>query len=323
MMKKLFLILFIFFVYSLVCFAEENSFMINSSINNPVSGKSPQKAKTLAQSKAREGRGNWDENNQLTYYTVESNGNKVFCIKSVICGINCDEYGNNCEKGICNVQNCNAQKGYTEFEVVKGRKDEVLCHNPTTHLSYSSYKENNYGYTEFYKDGIHCGEDCDIDGSNCNWGMCSVEDCHKKHGFTEFNRLYDFYVCTNPELKLSYRRTRGIQRRFFYNGVYCGKNCGPRGKKCALVEGDMGKKHIGICNIEDCPAGYKQIVTGGMCQKENGTQIKYLDENGKFQDYKSAKMLHDTKSAIYYHTVAPAALGVRFIHYFITGHDWE
>ena len=222
---------------------------------------------------------------------------KRFYIYGLMCGIGCDNYGRNCQKGICNVKDCDIKNGYTQLKVTGKHMsaDDAICYNPKTDLAYSVYSE--YNYVEFYKNNIHCGENCDIDGKNCIWGICNVENCDIENGFTELNKekelgffgpVKEHWVCNKPSLNLSYFPTsKGTYKTFYYKEYFCGRNCDTEGKNCEYEEGS--RPGIGICNPEDCPKGYEPSI--GLCKKINGKKLLYKDKDGKFknEDIRGAK----------------------------------
>ena len=122
------------------------------------------------------------------------------------------------------------------------------CYIPKTNLSYDKY---NSFFSEYY----YCGFDCDYDGRNCKGGVCNIADCAK--GYTEIKKG----KCYNPELLIYYEPINHNNTYFYYgdNADYCGFNCTFDGRNCRK----------GICNIEDCPDGYKYI-RGGSCYDRFG-----------------------------------------------------
>lgn len=102
---------------------------------------------------------------------------RTFYLNGLFCGYACNLDGKNCETGFCNVEECS--KG---FEIKDGK-----CYNSQTHLAYD--KNGNFfrRYKTRYKWGEFalCGNGCDLDGKNCNKGVCHVDDC--KEGYKNLN----------------------------------------------------------------------------------------------------------------------------------------
>ena len=212
--------------------------------------------------------GCYNPKTHLSYTFGKHSAKKDFYIDDEYCGGDCDLDGKNCSyNNACSVSECAENNGYTEIIDSK-------CYNPTTHISYSGNK--------FYLNNVLCGYNCDINGKNCKTGACYADECNRKYGYPEIknNRCY------NPKTFLSLDHYLG--KRFYYKSVVCGRNCDLDGKNCEAINGIKG-----ICNIDDCPKGYKQIANGdtfevrgvGMCKKENSDKLLLLDKNNKFQDY--------------------------------------
>ncbi len=223
---------------------------------------------------ATEGRTNYTSDNHLTY------SGSYFYYDGIICGENCDIYGRNCKKGICDVSGCSIANGYSVFMIKKiNNSSHLVCYNPNTEMAYSAY--SNYNIVSFYLDSVVCGQDCDYDGTNCrSGGLCSFATCNQNEGFTEFIRQDKTYLCYNPSKKLGYWITyfKG-RKQFFYDGKRCGLNCDYNGKNCEYESGSSPM--VGICNPEDCPQGY--YVQQGYCRKQGSDKLLYKDKDGKFK----------------------------------------
>ena len=153
---------------------------------------------------------------------------KAICNNGKICGYGCDNNGKNCKYGYCNVSDCNNAKGYVELI---GKKDEMLCHNPNTKLSYESEKS---GKVYFYKDGHWCGENCDFDGGNCKRGFCNTAHCDKEYGYTDLKYTDNTFRCYNPTTQIAYGTVNGKDMYFYKNGSVCGIKCDMNGKNCEV-----------------------------------------------------------------------------------------
>ena len=103
------------------------------------------------------------------------------------CGKNCDIYGRNCKEGGCHPLRCS--KGFQSTTNTWGK---YICYNPKTLLAY----DKNLLFTH---DEFVCGEKCDVNGRNCQKGVCNVKDCLP--GYTKFNKSY----CVNPSTGFVYR----------------------------------------------------------------------------------------------------------------------
>ncbi|MBQ7449868.1 hypothetical protein IJS77_00495 [bacterium] len=203
---------------------------------------------------------------------------KDFYINDKFCGSDCDSDGKNCSYGnTCSAAACETENGYTEIK-------DSACYNPSTHISYSG--------NEFYLNGKLCGYDCDINGRNCKTGACYADECNRKYGYPEIKDD----KCYNPKTFLSFDHYLG--KRFYYKSKVCGRNCDMDGRNCKPYGGKRG-----VCNVDDCPNGYKQIVDvleydayeTGLCKQENGNKLLLLRENNKFQDYNLYKIKEKTK----------------------------
>ena len=206
---------------------------------------------------------------------ISYNSGKTFYIDDLKCGESCDFDGKNCKYGK-SCYDCDRDKGYTQLK--SGR-----CYNPKTQISYEDKK--------FYVNNYICGYNCDINGKNCNLGACFADECMRKYGYPEIK----YGKCYNPKTFLT-REVNIIgdqNNTFYYKSAECGKTCDNDGRNCKYKnDKDKIGGHIvkGICNIEDCPKGYKQIYTNGgygMCKSEIGNIIVFSDENGKFHNFQA------------------------------------
>lgn len=151
--------------------------------------------------------------NPQTEIQYEKHENKVtFWLKGDICGEDCDLDGKNCKEGICNVNNCPIEKGFTEIR--QGR-----CYNPKNELSYD--------FEKFYLHSTPCGKNCDWDGKNCKEGICNIENCPKGNGYTIFHT--DGNGCYNPNTRVFL----SWQHDDVYNLNYLG-DIGVLAKNCKL-----------------------------------------------------------------------------------------
>lgn len=118
--------------------------------------------------------------NPQTEIQYKKHENEVtFWLKGDICGKDCDLDGKNCIEGICNVNNCPIDKGFTEIR--RGR-----CYNPKNELSYD--------FEKFYLYNTPCGKDCDWDGKNCKEGICNIENCKLDSSFFEVKATIKIFL---------------------------------------------------------------------------------------------------------------------------------
>lgn len=212
----------------------------------------------------------YNPNTHISYNWLET-----FYIDNMECGKNCDLDGKNC-KYEKSCYDCDREKGYTINK--SGR-----CYNPQTGISYEG--------KNFYVNDYLCGYNCNINGKNCDLGACFADECMRKYGYPEIK----YGMCHNPKTFLSRAvNTLGNQNNtFYYKSEECGKTCDNDGKNCKFTnsKNTIGGHIIkGICNIEDCPKGYKQIYTNGgygMCKSEIGNIIVFSDEKGKFHNFQA------------------------------------
>ena len=211
---------------------------------------------------------------------ISYDADKIFYLDSEKCGVGCDFDGKNCNNGeSCVITDiCNAAKGYTQIK--SGR-----CYNPQTQISYEDKR--------FYVNDFICGYNCDVNGKNCKLGACFADECMRKYGYPEIK----YGKCYNPKTFL----TREINiigdqnNTFYYKSKKCGIKCDDDGRNCKFISSaNTIGGHIvkGICNAEDCPKGYKQLVVPegtdyGMCKKENGGAIVFSDENNNFHNFRA------------------------------------
>ena len=167
---------------------------------------------------------------RLSYFVANELGERFFSKNNVQCGVNCDYDGRNCSRGICSLEDCAKDKGYTEL-ILEEKNQRGFCYAPKIGLSYTIYDKIKY----YDRNGVSCGKNCDYDGRNCSEGNCYIDDCARDKGYTELKDTF----CYNPTTGLSY----DLQNGYYYkNGHMCGTNCDYDGRNC----------NKGICNIEDC-----------------------------------------------------------------------
>ena len=110
------------------------------------------------------------------------------------CGHHCDLDGRNCKVGVCNVEDCPKDKGYTKLQQGDGYIWSYFrCYNPKTKIS---YEESDSGVTSFYLNGKECGRGCDYEGKNCKSGVCNIKDCPIDKGYTQIKDR----ECYNPNI---------------------------------------------------------------------------------------------------------------------------
>ncbi len=154
------------------------------------------------------------------------------------------------------------------------------CYNPKTKLSYDSIGN-------FYLGAFQCGYKCNDNGRNCEEGICNVLDC--ADGYTEMKKG----KCYNPKKLLSYeydKKTGYLNHNitFYYEDFRCGFDCNFNGRRCQR----------GICNIEDCPKGYKKIIYDFSPYWSNfGTCVNEKDGTMTFK-YKLAYKINSSLSGL-------------------------
>jgi len=122
-------------------------------------------------------------------YSVYSDYNITsFFINNIYCGENCNINGQNCKRGLCNVNDCDIEHGFISLNLEYKRgyygttNRHWVCHNPNRNLSYFKNGQNK----TFYYNQYVCGYNCDYQGKNCAYeenddriGICNPEDCPK------------------------------------------------------------------------------------------------------------------------------------------------
>ena len=159
------------------------------------------------------------------------------------CGMKCNIYGKKCKQGACYTQDC--AKGYQ----LKGDSYRFVCQNPKTSLSYD--KDGN-----FYHDLFKCGKNCDINGRNCEVGICNKKDCLA--GYTKFEKSF----CINPKTGFVYEYDEDIYRR--------------TGKEFSFYSSDDGKNAKGEYVFIPCGTPINKHHPA-KCDK-NGANCKRLKQ---------------------------------------------
>jgi hypothetical protein len=102
--------------------------------------------------------------------------------------------------------------------------------------------------------------------------------------FSENQKLIS---CYSPKYNLAYGYYSKSHISFSYNKETCGTNCEFNGKNC----------EEGICNIDECPVGYKHLYYG-MCKNDRGDKLLVYDrKNNKFHNKKTLEMKNNIKEA--------------------------
>lgn len=219
-----------------------------------------------------------------------------------VCGINCDMNGKNCEIGDC-TSLCSEKDGFIQ------KNDK--CYNPKTHLAYTNNYDIEYNKlvlksVSFWLNDEYCGANCDYDGQNCSSGHCNISSCNVQKGYTQLklfknNKGDDKLICYNPSEKRGYFQYSKDYKQFYVNGYRCGRNCDYDGRNCAVDNEVRYGDFIGICNVQDCPNGYKIVPdvfkAHGFCGKE-GKSIVLLGADKKFHSAGKTQTLNGIKNGV-------------------------
>jgi len=218
-----------------------------------------------------------------------------------VCGVKCDMNGKNCEIGNCEIV-CNEKEGYIQ------KNDK--CYNPKTGLSYI----NNYEVkgnklilksVSFWLNDEYCGENCDYTGQNCISGICNIASCNVQKGYNQLKAIKDkkdsIMLCYNPSAQRGYYQLANGTKQFYVNGYKCGRNCDYDGQNCAVGNEVRYGNLIGICNVQDCPSGYKIVPdvfkVYGFCAKE-GKATVFMGADKKFHLASKTQIFNGIKSGV-------------------------
>ena len=234
-------------------------------------------------------------------YGIVYGKDMYFYKNSGVCGIKCDMNGKNCETGNC-TSVCNEKDGYIQTN--------DKCYNPKSGLSYvNNYEIKNnklvLNNVRFWLNDEYCGENCDYLGQNCSSGFCNVASCNIQKGYTQLKKVTDRddsrMICYNPSEQRGYYKLVNGQNQFYVNGYRCGYKCDYDGQNCAVESEARYGNFIGICNVQDCPNGYKIVPdyfkAHGFCAKENGTTV-LLGADKKFHSASKTQIFKGIKNGV-------------------------
>ena len=162
-----------------------------------------------------------------------------FYLNNIPCGSKCNFDGTNCKLGYCD-KNELTKYGYTE---TKGETLFKDFYNPDNNLSFHA-SDNGSGdvIIRFYYNGVHCGYNCNLDGTNCKSGYCNKNEL-TKYGYTEIKDEKYHKELYNPKSNLSFY-TDNESTDFYLNGKSCGTDCSLDGKNCKSGYCDKDKLAI-------------------------------------------------------------------------------
>ncbi len=187
------------------------------------------------------------------------------------CGSYCQNDGTNCGHGNC-LDGCP-----TGYSFVRITKDIYGCQKDGSNIA---CRKTATTYN-CYKDGIQCGNQCNIDGSTCKNGTCLADfECPNNSYLSEDDK---YCIYENGKCQI-------YGDACYYGSLACGFGC---------KNADLNTCTQGTCQPSDCPQGTifsrtAYMSTYGCVSTSNPIVACQKNSNGTFTCYKDNELCGTT-----------------------------